>query len=756
MNKVKKNILKTLVCLVTLTPVMSACSCTKDAEQSQKIEYKITKGNAPHGTYTLEFDNKTKKVKVIATPDNGYEFVRAYYVHTKNPTVEYTIEEEGFTKPNADVTVYVVFEEKEPEAPILTAKLNLQQTNNGTILVDNTSPVAGDTVKITVIPSEGYFASKLYYIKNDNSEVEISSSTFTMIDEPIVVKAEFTKFYGTYKLAAISNNLDEDSILEEYENSLAFVNIDTKLTIGSIIDATDNKKAYVTNTYSYLINDNVITYVDENDKVYNLTLSNGKYNIVEDNSVYEFRLINDIDFSFGRYDRIDYTSSDLDYIWDIDGSIKEISSKNTGEFISEVNFGNAKLYGDILIIDSQTYGCKIVVELNKETNYYSLKGYKISYDNNYDEVEWSFAIDNTRGKTTLAETKYGTAHLEYNSSTDKVEVIATPNSMYVVNEIYYIVEGSNTKHNIPTTGFDRPSGDNITIYVTFKVDPNYPIRAEVNNTTGGNIKLNTLDLLQVGDRVSISVTPDEGYYLKEVYYLTSDNQKVVINNNEFTLIEDVITIEATFIKYYGTYFVSNLVDGNGNTIPGASSVLENNAFNFIHIDETGAYMPLIETIEERYYSKYEILKGTYTIDSEKITLTFRINGSNVKQELYLADGNVKSLTGTDTYLLFTLARDSGFVPGPYQVNEITESITEFIFNDDGTVTSTTNGNRSEIGTYKQYGNMLIIENYDNTLDICILTKNNNTVIISGIRIFCSNPDTSVNNTTIFYWTFIAK
>ena len=201
MKKVNKKFMASLLCLATLSPVLYACSCSKE-EQTQNVEYTITKGNAPHGTYTLEYDNETKKVKVISIPDEGYEFSRAYYVYKDNPSVEYAIEEDGFTKPNANITVYVVFTLIPEQPPIIEAQLNIQQSNHGTISVNDNTPDAGDTVNLTLTPDEGYFVSRLYYTRYDGSDVEINNKTFTMIDEPITVKAEFTKFYGTYELVS--------------------------------------------------------------------------------------------------------------------------------------------------------------------------------------------------------------------------------------------------------------------------------------------------------------------------------------------------------------------------------------------------------------------------------------------------------------------------------------------------------------------------------------------------------------------------
>lgn len=741
MKKNKRKFVRALVCLATLSPIMTACSCSTSTEQKQTVEYKIAKGNAPHGTYTLVFDDVTRKVKINAIPDVGYEFERAYYVHMNNPTVEYDIPEEGFTKPNANITVYVKFVEKE-EPIILTAQLNLQQSTNGMILVEDTTPEAGETVKITVLPNEGYFASKLYYVRHDESEAEISNNTFTMIDEPIVVKVEFSKFYGTYKVAS---NIDD----------LAFFDIDKQITIGhTVTNATST--SYSLSTYDYLINNDVITFVDNDDVIHNIQLSSNQFSDTINNTTTLYTLTADSDFYYARYDRIDHTAQDLDYIWSEDGTIKEVLSENTGIFIEEKDFATATIYGDVLVLKLKENNNLVVLNVSKGATHYTLSGKEFTTTEAID-TEWSFALDTTSSRTTLAPSQFGTYELSYNYTTGRIEITNTPDTGYILSEMFYLIEGSNVKYYIPNTGFNRPATGNITVHVTFKVDPSYPIRAEVaSNITGGSITLNTLKMLNAGDEVSITTTPYKGYYLKEVYYMTSDNQKVIIENDKFTMIEDVITINATFIKYYGTYFISNVVDSNGNTVSGSATIVENNNFNFLYIDETGVYMPLIETVEERYYSKYEMIRGTYELGTDKITLKFKIGNNTITQVLTLHDEKLRSPYGTGTFLQYTLARDSGFTPGPYQVTEITESITEFIFNENNTVTSTTDGTRIDVGTYTQYGNMVIIENFDGTIDVCTLTKNSNTIIVAGMRINFLSPNTSESNRELFYWTFIAK
>ena len=61
MKKNKRKFVRALVCLATLSPIMTACSCSNTEQKQQTVEYKIATGNAPHGTYTLVFDDETNK-----------------------------------------------------------------------------------------------------------------------------------------------------------------------------------------------------------------------------------------------------------------------------------------------------------------------------------------------------------------------------------------------------------------------------------------------------------------------------------------------------------------------------------------------------------------------------------------------------------------------------------------------------------------------------------------------------------------------
>ena len=146
-----------------------------------------------HGSASATVDGQTAtcarknaSVTLTATPEDGYEL--------KGWTVvsgDITISNNAFTMSDCDVTVKAVFIES---TPVTKYKITLENDGNGLAMAKVgdtvvTSAAAGETVKLTVTPSDGYdFES---WEPTPNTLVIGTDNTFIMPECDVTVKANF-------------------------------------------------------------------------------------------------------------------------------------------------------------------------------------------------------------------------------------------------------------------------------------------------------------------------------------------------------------------------------------------------------------------------------------------------------------------------------------------------------------------------------------------------------------------------------------
>ena len=114
--------------------------------------------------------------------------MRIYYVFDSNPNLEYEVSDEKIDKQNADITVYVTFKR---------VYISVKTYEDGVIgISSNYNP--NDVITVTVVPSEGYYVSRLYYVNENNTEVDIENNKFSWDGSNIAIKAEIIYYYGSY------------------------------------------------------------------------------------------------------------------------------------------------------------------------------------------------------------------------------------------------------------------------------------------------------------------------------------------------------------------------------------------------------------------------------------------------------------------------------------------------------------------------------------------------------------------------------
>ncbi len=135
-----------------------------------------------------------------------------------------------------------------------------------------------------------------------------------------------------------------------------------------------------------------------------------------------------------------------------------------------------------------------------------------------------------------------------------------PNAGYELDH-YTVTDANNEAVEVTDGKFTMPAG-NVVIGAVFK-QVDYTV--SISETTNGIVAADKTTAVHYGDQVTITVTPAEGYMLDALTVTDANNQRVNVNNYQFTMPAANVTIAATFkeIPAAQTDFNINLsYDGN--------------------------------------------------------------------------------------------------------------------------------------------------------------------------------------------------
>ena len=124
-------------------------------------------------------------IKLTVTPETGYQIKELYY-KKEGSEEAFTINNNSFDMPAADVTVYAAFEAIKYQVSIS------EDIENGTVTASPMEAAAGETIMLTVTTADGYELSELYYMVGTEKN-PITGTTFTMPAANVTVYATFTE-----------------------------------------------------------------------------------------------------------------------------------------------------------------------------------------------------------------------------------------------------------------------------------------------------------------------------------------------------------------------------------------------------------------------------------------------------------------------------------------------------------------------------------------------------------------------------------
>ncbi len=322
-----------------------------------------------------------------------------------------------------------------------------------------------------------------------------------------------------------------------------------------------------------------------------------------------------------------------------------------------------------------TYGIEIVVtvtpeedyELSPGTLYYATENIangEITYSNNTykftmpgeDVTVYATFIKTVYGLSVSYGIQNGSVTIDDNKTKARmgstVTLTVTPAVGYELETLYYT---TNTIANGEITNniFEMP-GEDVTVYATF-VKTDYNVNLSYNNQQG-TVTTNR-ETAQIGDEITLTITPETGYQISGLYYTKSGSSAHVgITNNTFNMPASSVTIHVTFQARQ--YDISTQTsNGTFNDLPNTGTF--GNTITFTLSPNTGYKL----TDNSVYYTTDTTPNGVITNNSGTYSFTMPAGAVTVHAQFELQTFQVTLPEEKIGYSILNTNDNNNYTPG---------------------------------------------------------------------------------------------
>ena len=173
------------------------------------------------------------------------------------------------------------------------------------------------------------------------------------------------------------------------------------------------------------------------------------------------------------------------------------------------------------------------------------------------EVVIEYSEEATNYKITKGSSQNGSFTVAENADYGStVTITPSPNEGYQLDRAYYLINNEGEEIAITDNKFTMPAGD-VTIYVTFKAIDYTLSKGTVQN---GSFELSK-ETANIGNEITLSLSPNEGYQLDRAYYLINNaGEEIAITDNKFTMPAGNVTV---YVVYKTIEYTITLDPGEG-------------------------------------------------------------------------------------------------------------------------------------------------------------------------------------------------
>ena len=471
-------------------------------------------------------------IEVVATIDPGN--AQAPALMEAGPGVGMKIDLVGDDPANLnDERTYTFTMPAEPYNVLITAKFTgMTEFNitvddaieNGNVTVDKTTAVEGETVTITATPAQGYEVDTYYYKAGGNT-VTLTGNTFDMPGSDVVVGATFKLKSYTVTAGACDNG----SVTTDKQAA----------TMGETVTITATPAAgYELDAYNVAC------------ETLNLA--------VTVNADCTFTMPADNVTVTATFKKSTYTVT--------------VNPVENGTVVANPTSGNMGDEITLTITPAEGYELESVTVTGVNTNVavtvtdgkFTMPADDVTVSATFKKSTYTVTVNPVENGTVVANPTSG-------NMGDEITLTITPAEGYELESV--TVTGVNTNVAVTVTDgkFTMPA-DNVTVTATFKKST-YTVT--VNPSENGTVVANPTSG-NMGDEITLTITPAEGYELESVTVTgVNTNVAVTVTDGKFTMPADDVVVVATFREIpVTTYTITVNPSDNGTVTPSKTEAAE--------------------------------------------------------------------------------------------------------------------------------------------------------------------------------------
>ena len=557
--------------------------------------------------------------------------------------------------------------------------VNVGNCAHGTVTVDESTAKAGEAIRLSVTPDEGYVLKSWSVTPDDDSQsVETDDLQFTMPESDVTVSAEFIK-----PVSGTEPYIDEDGeyhlgTVEHFELNGKNYAVNEDGSIGDELDSLDlsyfdfelngdtYQIKYYTGPYDNLT-ELVIPKTFNGKPITVLGTDNDDRFMRGDGEKPQFSLV--LNENITEIKKYSFYTQDVKEVKGNTSGLKTIGSYAFSWGNSPDNFKiDVKLdYEGTITCDSYIFNhrnatlrLKHSTRLSKTTPY-NLGAQSVKYiftdAHSYGEPEWKWADDYSSAKATFTCTDTRCKH------TEKLDAIVTKTDSREKTDYTATVEFENETYT-----------DTQTVNKTLS-------SITVNSSNYGEV---TADKAQAyeGEEITLTVTPDMGYKLSTLNVKDDSNKDIEVSDNKFVMPDSDVTVSATFGEksYDITY-----EEADSGWVRGAYSANFNEEVELNVIPCAGYELDTL-TVKDENENIIPVENNKFTMPASDITVsvTFKKRNLNIS---YQTDGH-GTVTGATTAQFndrvpLTVTPDEGYILNNLYAEDTVWEDPATIIDDDG-------------------------------------------------------------------------
>ena len=187
-------------------------------------------------------------------------------------------------------------------------------------------------------------------------------------------------------------------------------------------------------------------------------------------------------------------------------------------------------------LSSLTYTTGDSQAINIDGTSFTMPAGDVTVNAAFTPIDYTVTVNASTGGTARAD-KTTPVHVG-----DEITLTVTPDAGYQLSSLTYTT-GDSQAIGIDGTSFTMPAGD-VTVNATF-TPINYTVT--VNASTGGTVAANKTAQVHVGDEITLTATPSEGYEFAS-WTVKRGSADVTVTDNKFTMPAGNVTVSASFTQ----------------------------------------------------------------------------------------------------------------------------------------------------------------------------------------------------------------